>query len=70
MKAKGFAIAEAGEIDMATAGPTAQSAMVNWLYNKGWVVMRDCKEEQITEAFEQMKGEARLIKISIEEIPA
>lgn len=69
----GYAVKQRGNIELRTVGPTARSAMVNWLCVGARILpTSEWTDGMIEEAFGDLaeRRHAALVQVRIEEVPA
>jgi hypothetical protein len=63
---EGFAVVNAGQIDVRTVSPTQRAAQVNWLFTHGFPVFNYETDEQIEAHWKRRKGAAEIVAVTIE----
>lgn len=68
--AEGYAVVEDGKINVSTVSETERAAVVNWLVvARNQLVTRSATDEQIAQAFKELRGRAYIAQIRISALP-
>lgn len=66
MKAKGWAVYDNGQINVATVSPKRRGAIVNWLVaERALMIFNENTDEEIEEIWDSMKITANCCKVEI-----